>query len=250
MDIWAACRKQASPVSIKGKLIRVVESQTQIATSHLVSNLAEQAALEAMLEQTKPALPAETHNLHYLLATPFRYPPLQHGSRFGSRFEPSLLYGSKTISTALTETAYYRFVFWSGIAEPPASKMLRTQHTLFAANYRTDKSLCLQNQPFSAYQKALTDPGSYLITQQLGNEMRKASIEVFEYLSARDPDQGHNVALFKPGALASRRPLYQQRWLCETSAEVVSFTSRESETVYRFEQDVFLVDDQLPQPAV
>ena len=42
----------------------------------LVDSLEEQAVLESILEQSKPALAAEgTQALHYLLATPFRYRP-------------------------------------------------------------------------------------------------------------------------------------------------------------------------------
>jgi hypothetical protein len=72
----------------------MVESQQQIATSSLVDDLAEQALLEELIERSKPPLRSGTERLHYLLATPFRYPPLRHGSRFGGRFEPSLLYGA------------------------------------------------------------------------------------------------------------------------------------------------------------
>ena len=39
----------------------------------LVDTIDEQAALEEMIESTKPTVPAECHQLHYLLSTPFRY---------------------------------------------------------------------------------------------------------------------------------------------------------------------------------
>lgn len=250
MDIWAACRGHIEPGSLMGKLVRVVESQEQIATRELVDSLDEQALLEDMLERSKPVLPPGLAKLHYLLATPFRYPPLPHGSRFGSRFEPGLLYGSKTVPTVLAETAYYRFVFWSGMAQPPRSGKLRTQHTLFAASYRTAKGLSLYKQPFSKYQQVLTAADDYRSTQQLGTAMRNADIEAFEYISSRDPEQGLNVALIYHRALGSRRPLYQQRWLCETTHQVVSFSSRESDRVYRYEQGIFLVNGLLPKPAV
>jgi hypothetical protein len=90
-------------------LLRIVESQEQIAMLSLVDDLAEQAVLEDLLEQTKPPLPAGAERLHDLLSTPFRYPPLRHSSRFGQRFEPSLFYGVRRLPTLLTSfTAFAR----------------------------------------------------------------------------------------------------------------------------------------------
>ncbi len=111
-------------------LLRMVESQEQVATSRLVGTLERQALLEDMLEATKPPMHTQTGNLHYLLATPFRYPPLRHGSRFGARNQPSLFYGSRGLSALLAEAAYYRFVFWQGMRRAPDAA-LRTQHTVF-----------------------------------------------------------------------------------------------------------------------
>src|SRR5690625_4094619 len=105
----------------------MVESQEQVATSRLVASLARQAVLEELLEASKPPVPLEVTGLGYLLATPFRYPPLRHGSRFGSRDEPSLFYGSRGLPPLLAEVAYYRFVFWKGMSRPPPAP-LRTQH--------------------------------------------------------------------------------------------------------------------------
>lgn len=84
-DIWAAVGAQAQPRPLTGEILRLVESQEQVATNQLVSTLAEQDLLESMLEASKPPLPQGTARLDYLLATPFRYPPLPHGSRFGGR---------------------------------------------------------------------------------------------------------------------------------------------------------------------
>jgi hypothetical protein len=53
----------------------MVESQEQIATRGYVDTLAEQSVLEELLEESKPAYPDKTTDLHYLLKTPFRYPP-------------------------------------------------------------------------------------------------------------------------------------------------------------------------------
>ena len=249
MDIWTECRERIFPEQLNGELVRIVESQEQIATNSLVDNLQEQELLEHLLEKTKPAFPAGTKKLHYLLATPFRYPPLKTGSRFGTRFESSLFYGSLTLSTALVETGYYRFLFWFGMSEPPASKKFMTQHTIFGTAYKTDKGLKLQNKPFDKYKKQLISPGDYTDTKQLGSAMRDNKIEAFEYLSARDPKRGLNVALFTPSALAATRPDYQQAWLCETNAEQVSFYTAKERKVYSYSLKTYLVKGKLPQPA-
>src|SRR5688500_8455099 len=97
-DGWAACLADARPVALEGEVLRLVESQEQVATNRLVDTLSEQALLEEPLEATKPPVPlAAAPTLDYLLSTPFRYPPLRHGSRFGRRTEPSLFYASRTL---------------------------------------------------------------------------------------------------------------------------------------------------------
>lgn len=109
---WEACLAQTKTLRLSGQLLRLVESQEQVATNQLVSSLDRQAVLEDLLETTKPHLRPGTERLDYLLATPFRYPPLKHGSRFGTRSAPSLFYGALKTGTVLAEAAYYRFLFW------------------------------------------------------------------------------------------------------------------------------------------
>lgn len=247
-DIWAACAGEFAPVALGAMLLRMVESQEQVATSRLVGTLERQALLEEMLEAAKPPPRPETAGLHYLLSTPFRYPPLRHGSRFAIRGEASLFYGSRGIGALLAEAAYYRFVFWYGMRQPPGAP-LRTQHTLFRARYRTRNGLRLQQPPFGRYRSELRDPAHYAATQRLGGHMRKAGIEAFEYESARDPGGGVNVALFTPRALSSRRPQRREAWLCETSAELVRFSGREQARVYVFPFLTFAVEGKLPLPA-
>lgn len=248
MDLWGACQGGVAPGPLAGELVRVVESQEQVATNALVETLAEQAQLEALLEAAKPARPPGTEGLHYLLATPFRYPPLRHGSRFGSRFEPSLFYGAHTLQTALAETAYYRLLFWTGMQDPPPSGRLVTEHTAFGASYRSERGLRLQDPPCDRFRERLADPASYADTQPLGRALRAAGVQAFEYVSARDPQGGINVALFTPAAFAVARPTHQQAWLCETRAGSVSFLGAEG-GVLRYPLAQFLVDGVLPRPA-
>jgi len=249
VDIWAEAGAGAPVAALEGELLRLVESQEQVATNRLVDTLEEQALLESLLEAAKPALPKAADGLHYLLATPFRYPPLRHGSRFGGRFEPSLFYAALTTPTVLAESAYYRLVFWHGMAVPPSSPLM-TQHTLFGARWRCARGLRLQLEPFDRWRDALVDPADYRATQQLGSGMRAAGIEAFEYVSARDPAGGLNVALFTPAALATRRPTFMQAWLAETGASGVRFYSAEERALQRFPLEQFLVAGRLPTPAI
>jgi len=249
MDIWAACRDVAAPGPLDGELVRIVESQEKIATNAIVENLEEQSLLEELLESSKPAERPDAARLHYLLSTPFRYPPLKHGSRFATRYAPSLFYGSRDLKPALAETAYYRLLFWSGMKVPPPSGKLTTEHTAFGARYSVETGLRLQEAPFHPYRERLTDPASYDDSQQLGNSMREAGVEAFEYPSARDPENGINIALFHPRAFAHPQPLWQEPWLCETTNEGVSFYNKLYGT-QRYQLELFLVDGHLPLPAV
>jgi hypothetical protein len=240
--------EQAPRLRLRGRVWRLVESQEQVATNELVDSLEEQALLEELLETTKPRRAPGTEKLHYLLATPFRYPPLRWGSRFGRAWEPALFYASNESDTALTEAAYYRLLFWSGMARAPRSGRFTSQHTLFAVPIDTRSGLRLQAPPFDAIDDELRHPSRYDTTQALGTQMREAGIEAFEYRSARRrDDEALNTALFVPGALSARTPDAQQPWLCETRMASVVFAG-EGRTL-RFELERFLIDGQLPQPA-
>ncbi|HET9113948.1 MAG TPA: RES family NAD+ phosphorylase [Burkholderiales bacterium] len=245
---WNACLAQAKLTSLTGVILRLVESQEQVATNQLVGSLERQAVLEALLETTKPRLRPGTENLHYLLATPFRYPPLKHGSRFATRSDPSLFYGSLKTGTVLAEAAYYRFLFWYGMVAPPAGK-LDTQHTVFGARYRTEKGVQLQNPPFFSYGDVIGSPAEYGPSQALGSVMRNAGVEAFEFISARDPAQGVNVALFTPAALQDVTPVCQEPWLCELSGRNVRFHAAHSGEFFSFSIDTFLVSGKLPHAA-
>jgi len=235
---WDVCLKKSKPVTLKGQLFRVVESQEQIATSQLVDDFDEQALLENLLEQTKPPVPQVANKLSYLLYTPFRYPPLIYGSRFGKRYEPSLFYGARSLPTALSETAYYRLYFWYGMEIAPKSDHLTTQHTAFTADIFTSKGLHLHQPPFAQYQKQLTDKSSYQHSQPLGTAMREQVVKAFEFTSARDKDGGINIALFYPQVLKSQKPTSLNAILCATSDAGVEFIDEEKR-VYQYATEYF-----------
>jgi hypothetical protein len=173
---------------------------------------------------------------------------LRHGSRFGRRSEPSLLYGSLALPTLLAEAAYYRFLFWSGMAEPPPQR-LTSQHAVFEARYATEQGLQLQSAPFDRHRTALRDPADYSVCQALGSAMRSAGVEAFEFVSAREVTAGLNVALYTPTALADQRPGHTEQWLAETTADQVSFHSQGAGMNLTYPRRQFEVDGKLPQPA-
>lgn len=237
-NLWKTYHLATAVQPIAGELWRLVESQAQVATMQLVDSLEAQGLLEELLDAVKPPPPPGSEQLHYLLYTPFRYPPLAHGSRFGRRHEPSLFYGALAPATALAESAYYRFVFWQGMSAPPPTP-IRSEHTLFSARYAAARGLQLQTGPCTAHRAVLADPADYTATQALGSAMREAEIVAFEYPSARCPVGGINVALFTPAAFVAPCPLTQQSWLCETGAEAVTFAQPHSRALHRFALEMF-----------
>jgi len=247
--IWQACDGAQQIAPLAGTLYRLVESQEQVAIMTLVDTLEEQSILEALLEDANPPCPVETDALHYLLKTPFRYPPLQWGSRFGRVNEPSLFYGGCNTLATLAEAAYYRLVFLTAMDGRAPRDSLRTEHTLFSARYSTAHGIQLQHPPFDEHRAQLTDPRHYEQPQALGSEMRAADIEAFEYRSARAGDDHCCVALYTPVAFAATEPDSMEPWLCETTLHGVTFKSISAGNLYRFDATQFYCDGALPTPA-
>jgi hypothetical protein len=247
--LWQRSRGVKHIKPIHGTLFRLVESQEQVATLGYVDTLEEQALLEQLLESTKPPYVDRDDSCHYLLRTPFRYPPLPWGSRFGRRHEPGICYGGGAVAVTLAESAYYRFIFWYSMTDAPVKPQMRSEHTLFSVGYSSAKGVQLQNPPFATFATALTDPRHYSACQEIGSAMRDAGVQAFEYSSARDLKRGICIGLFSPAALAQRRPQDQTQWLCELSAQEVSFMQVGSRAVDRFPLEQFLVEGELPWPA-
>lgn len=247
--IWETCRGAEQIAPLAGTLFRLVESQAQVATLHYVDTLAEQALLEELLEKVKPPYPADVDDLHYLLKTPFRYPPLPWGSRFGRTHEPSIFYGGCNTEITLAEVAYYRLVFWQSMNGTPIKESIRTEHTLFSAGYRAEAGVKLHAEPFAQFADVIRHPKDYSQTQQLGSAMRDAEVEAFEYVSARDPQLGICVGLFTPAAFSGRKPRETNQWLCEVTATEVAFKQVGQPAVVRFGIDAFMYEGQLPLPA-
>lgn len=243
---WRKLLKANAPTSLMGSLRRMVENQEQKVTIALVDDLAEHDVLEDLLEESKPPVRAELRRFDYLLQTPWRYPPLPWGSRFGRRFEPSLFYGSLTTEALFSEAAYYRLIFLEGMSKPFQDRVI-SQHTMFHARYQTDSGYDLTQKPFSRRSAALKDKANYSACQALGTALREQGIEAVLYHSARTATDEVNVALFDPQALRSRKHLNPRRVLCETRFDGVQF--RFDKEVRSYAREVFLTDGKLPAPA-
>ncbi|WP_373044499.1 RES family NAD+ phosphorylase [Vulgatibacter sp.] len=221
-----------------------------IATRKLVDSDEEQGLLEELLEGVKPPVPRETEGLHYLLSTPFRHPPLRHGSRFATRHEPSLWYGSEALATAFAEVAYYRLLFLEGTSaelEP-----IEVELSAFQARIRSERCVDLGAGPFREYQLALRSATSYAATQALGAAMRADGVEMFLFGSARSDDGGRNVALFTSRVFTRKKPTVPQTWRCIATRAGVEIVRRDyfTQARHRFEREQFLVQAVLPRPAI
>lgn len=210
---------------LTGEVWRVVESQEQIATLGLVSNLSEQYLLEQMLDESKNSVSEDTSTLDYLLFTPFRYPPLKWGSRFGKGSERGLFYGSQLLATALAEVAYYRLLFWDGMNTTPETAIV-TQHTGFQTGYKMGKGVDLTQAPFDSdeYARLLMDKADYSFSQTVGKCLRKNNVEGIYFYSARCPNIDLNIALFEPATLFGQKPFNKKEIVCELNHDSISFT--------------------------
>jgi hypothetical protein len=194
---------------------RVVEAQHRASTMRLVDTLAEQRTLEDLLEASKPPLPVEAAHLHYLLATPFRYPaPPPAGSRFRGIGDAGVWYGADKVHTALAEVAYWRLRFLSD--SPATPDLPPVPHTAFRASI-SGTAIVLSEPPFERQRKRWEDPASYAATQALARSTRAADIALIRYRSVRDPEHRLCVAVLTPKAFRKSDPLEQHTWLLKVT---------------------------------
>lgn len=247
-SIWMQCAGDSELRALRLVAWRVVESQHEVSTRKLVSSAAEQELLEELIDRVKPPAIVGAR-LHYLLFTPFRYPPLRHGSRFGARHERGIWYGSEQQRTAFAEVAYYRLLFLEGTRA--ALEPVTTALTSFTVRMRSTRAVDLAAPPFSAHAAEISSPVSYQSSQALGGAMRDAQVELFRFPSARDAEHGTNVGAFSPAVFHQATPQHFERWHCTATRNAVDFTRGDLTRVrgtHLFERTQFLVDDRLPWP--
>ena len=250
-SIWTRCAERFEPQRLSGPAWRAVESQHVTSTRKLVDSDDEQQVLEGLIDTAKPPWPTGRRfvGLHYLLATPFRHPPLRYGSRFGTRRERGIFYCAEEQATVLAEKAYYVLLFLEG-TEADIEPLTRPL-TVFQVRVSTKKGADLSQAPFDAHVERISSPTSYRDSQPLGASMRAAGVAAFRFVSARDPEGGANIGLFEP-VFTTKQPINAEQWICTATrarAELkpgpAVMRSRTS-----FPRAVFEVDGTLPMPGV
>jgi hypothetical protein len=249
-DLWQTLRAERFVRPLRARPFRAVESQHLISTRKLVDSDDEQRVLEELIERNKPPHAAGTAGLHYLLSTPFRYPPLPHGSRFGTRFERGIWYGSLEQRATLAEVAYYRLLFVEG--SNAALTPLELELTLFRVRVRTRRGVDLTASPFAAHESEISSKTRYQSSHSLGRAMRDAGVEAFRYRSARDAQGGVNLAVIQPRAFAEKKPHAFETWWCHVERDGVECMRKShlDRSSVRFLRDEFLVRGKLPSPSV
>jgi hypothetical protein len=224
---------------------RVVESQSILSTRKLVDNAWEYEVLENEIEKNKPDL--QYQGYHYLLTTPFRYPPLKYGSRFGKSIEPSLWYGSLNFSTTLTESAYYSFVFISGSAMKEFNTPI--YKTAFQVKIATADGLDLTVKPFLEYKSHISSKSDWSKSQLLGMRMRENSIQAFSYFSAREHNSDSiNIGAFSFRVFAQKKPKKEVQLEQFMNRNLVEFFDKNTSEHFTFMKDDFLVNGEFPYP--
>ncbi|HEX4914837.1 MAG TPA: RES family NAD+ phosphorylase [Vicinamibacterales bacterium] len=217
MPTWTTAALSRESRRLAGRCWRVVESQHMVSTMKIVDTIAEQARLEELLEESKPAIPEECRGLHYLLFTPFRYgAPYPRGSRFRrAGITPGVFYACIQQATAVAEMAFWRLLFYAESPHTPWPSNAG-EYTAFSVRFSTSKGLDLTQPPLDRDAEKWTHPTDYSECHALADAAREAGVTVLRYQSARA--QGENVALLSCSAFASKQPIEQHRWRIHVGA--------------------------------
>jgi len=250
-NIWTRCAERFEPQRLSGPAWRAVESQHVTSTRKLVDSDDEQQVLEALIDTAKPPWPTGRRfvGLHYLLATPFRHPPLRYGSRFGTRRERGIFYCAEEQATVFAEKAYYVLLFLEG-TEADIEPLTRPL-TVFQVRISTKKGADLTQAPFDDHMELISSPTSYIDSQLLGASMREAGVAAFRFVSARDPKAGANLGLFEP-VFTTKQPTNAEQWICTATRARVELEPGPAvmRARTRFPREAFEVDGVLPMPGV
>jgi hypothetical protein len=229
---WTPRAVASSAVPQRFAAWRAVEGQHVVSTMPLVDSLAEQHALERILEEGKPPVPAGAAHLHWLLFTPFRYPPPPGGSRFRGPTDPGVFYAADEVRTACAELGYWR---WRHLLDSPAlSAMPIRPQTVFRTALAA-RTVDLREAPFVRDRDVWTDPADYAGCQRFGAVARAAEVEAIRYESVRDPRHGGNVAVLSWTAFPKPAPSDAQTWALSVTRERVVW--RRTDTVTRQEHE-------------
>jgi hypothetical protein len=202
---------------LRRRVWRVVETQYAAATMRLVDDAAAQAVLEEAIEASKPPVPPAFRHLHYLLYTPFRYPPSPWPSRFRGPTDRGVFYAAEHARTALAEVAHWRLTVLRDavdlqVLEPAA-------HTIFTVVVEATIAEAAALRP-AARREAVLHPDDYGAAQAWAREVRGAGRQAIRYPSVRDRPEGVCWAIFAPEAFQTR-PVLVGNWLLRVTRDGV-----------------------------
>ena len=177
--------------------LRMVPFPSTAVTRQFVDNLSEAQRLEALIEGVKP--PVADVNLTKLVMSAFRYPPLNHGSRFGGRHEPSLWYGALHAMPMFYEVAYYQCRLLN--ESPEISRDYHRDMLAYQVDVHSSQHVDASLPPFDQCRDGMLSTESYTFTHQLGEQCREQGVTSLAFPSARDPEHRQNIAVFTPDAI-------------------------------------------------
>lgn len=240
----AALSSDARPLA--GICWRLVEAQHHVSTLKLVDSVSEQELLEDLIDATKPPVPPECRDLHYLLSTPFRYGAVYpNGSRFRrAGMTEGVFYASVAPQTAVAEIAFYRLLFFAKSPDTPWPTNA-AEYTAFSAEYATKKAIDLTKGKYNAYRKNWMHRTDYSHCQALAETARAAKIEVICYASVRDPGHGLNFALLTCNAFAQPKPIEQQTWRIRLSHAGAHAICEAPKFGVTFDRETFAADPRI-----
>ncbi len=227
-NIWTPPAVSSEARPWRGQVWRMVEAQHVASTMKIVDSPEEQDILEALLDGAKPQVPLEAQPLDYLLATPFRYPPLPGGSRFRTGVDEGVFYGADTVATAGAELGYWRWKFLGDAVD--LDRIEPVPHTAFGAEVMTS-TVDLRRAPFDTDAAIWTHPVDYTGTQAFARVARTAGVGGIVYRSVRAEQPAWCLALLTPSGFARKKPLQAtQTWWLAVNADGVLWR-RESESM-------------------
>ena len=232
-----------------GHLWRIVENQEQAATRRITQSAAAQSRLEELLDQNKPAYLPGSEHLHWLLKTPFRYPLLRHGSRFGSPFEPGILYGARELHTAMTESAVYLWLFRAAPVELGPLARISDGRTAIQFPVSHEQFSDLTADGASDYRSRISDPASYDFSQALGAQLREAGAAASWFHSARAKG-GINCAVLDPAAIPENAVPKESYWQLQLDASRCWWGQAGGESFEVLYDDVADGSGKIPHPAL
>lgn len=223
-NTWTPRAVGSEALRARRRLWRAVEAQHIASTLRLVANVEEQLLLERLLDQSKPPLPPDAKDLHYLLATPFRYTsPI--GSRFRAPDDSGIWYGAEAQRTACAELGFWR---WRFLIDSDALQTLGpSPQTVFRAGI-DGRLVDLTRSPFNRAHAQWTHPDDYAPSQGFARVARQADVDAIRYESVRDPEHGAAVAVLRP-CFKPRKLLEQHTWFLTVRRTAVIW-QREGET--------------------